>query len=576
MSRSSMSRALTPRTSLDNLRKEAKRWLKALRAGDPVARARLRAAWPTAPAEPGLRDVQHALAREYRQESWIALTSALDDLALARRSLADQADYLLRHGWDGDIGAARRLLQRRPELARHSLFTAAACGDLQEVERRLAQDPEAAARTGGPRPWTALAHVAFGRLDHTNALAIARRLLEAGADPNFGFRDDWEIPFKVLTGVVGLGEGPRPSHPQAVALARLLIAAGADPYDAQALYDVSIVGSDTAWYDRLWRACEAHGRLDRWRIPGEGRLGGAKGFSTLDYLLGNAVGQNHLERAAWLLDRGADASGTGFYTGQPLHALARLSGFLEMAALLERHGARPAPLTGVQAFQAACMARDRAGAEALLAADPSLIEAPQPLLAAAELGAEPAVELLLSLGARPDNLGDDDISPLHRVVQSCPVRTVRRLVEAGADPDLRERRWHGTPLSWAVVLDRPEAADYLATISHDVRPLAAQGRLERLKAVLAAQPWRASEQVAGTTPLFCLPEADEETAAEVARLLLAHGANPALPDPKGRTPAEAARTLGLDDVAALLEAASARQTTRSSSATCDSAKKDSR
>jgi ankyrin repeat protein len=233
--------------------------------------------------------------------------------------------------------------------------------------------------------------------------------------------------------------------------------------------------------------------------------------------------------------------------------IARLSGFTEMARLLERHGARPAPLAGLHAFQAACMAADRDEAEALLAADPSLIEQPQPLLSAAEIGNEPAVELLLSLGARLDNLGHDGVSPLHRAVQACSTRMVRRMVEAGADPDLRERRWHGTPLSWAVVLKRPEAADYLADIGHDVRPLAVLGRLDRLKAVLAVQPWRATERIEGTTALFCFPEDDEPAAVEVARLFLACGADPALPNPKGQTPAAFARTLGLDDVADLLE-----------------------
>lgn len=49
--------------TVDNLGKEAKRWLKALRGGDTHARARLVRAYPTAPAEPTLRDIQHALAR---------------------------------------------------------------------------------------------------------------------------------------------------------------------------------------------------------------------------------------------------------------------------------------------------------------------------------------------------------------------------------------------------------------------------------------------------------------------------------------------------------------------------------
>jgi hypothetical protein len=60
-----MSRPLTPQSTLDNLKKEAKRWLKAVRASDAAARARLTRAWPEAPQAPGLRDMQHALAREY-------------------------------------------------------------------------------------------------------------------------------------------------------------------------------------------------------------------------------------------------------------------------------------------------------------------------------------------------------------------------------------------------------------------------------------------------------------------------------------------------------------------------------
>ena len=72
-----MPRTITSATSLDNLRKEAKRWLKALRADEPDAHARLERAWPAAPANPVLRDVQHALAQEYGHDSWIALKNAL-------------------------------------------------------------------------------------------------------------------------------------------------------------------------------------------------------------------------------------------------------------------------------------------------------------------------------------------------------------------------------------------------------------------------------------------------------------------------------------------------------------------
>jgi hypothetical protein len=80
-----MPRKITPATSIDNLKKEAKRWLSALRAQDPDARARLERVSPGAPSsserEPVLRDVQHALAREHGLESWIALKEALANAA---------------------------------------------------------------------------------------------------------------------------------------------------------------------------------------------------------------------------------------------------------------------------------------------------------------------------------------------------------------------------------------------------------------------------------------------------------------------------------------------------------------
>jgi ankyrin repeat protein len=144
-------------------------------------------------------------------------------------------------------------------------------------------------------------------------------------------------------------------------------------------------------------------------------------------------------------------------------------------------------------------------------------------------------------------------------VQTGSVALVQRLVERGADVDLRERRWHGTPMSWAVVLGQPEVADFLAPLSHDVRPFAAQARLERLETALAEQPWRANERLPGDgpTPLYCLPD-DEDRAVEVAGTLLAHGADPAVRNDKGQTAAGAARARGLDDAAGLIEAAQAR------------------
>ena len=68
---------ISPATSPETLRKEAKRWLKALRARDADAHARFERAYPTSPGTPGLRDVQHALARESGPDRWIVLQQAV-------------------------------------------------------------------------------------------------------------------------------------------------------------------------------------------------------------------------------------------------------------------------------------------------------------------------------------------------------------------------------------------------------------------------------------------------------------------------------------------------------------------
>jgi hypothetical protein len=80
-----MSRHITPGTTLDNLKREAKRWLKALREGVEEARARLHRAIPNAPAVPTLRDVQHALAIEFGLPGWTALKNRVADGGPLRR-----------------------------------------------------------------------------------------------------------------------------------------------------------------------------------------------------------------------------------------------------------------------------------------------------------------------------------------------------------------------------------------------------------------------------------------------------------------------------------------------------------
>ena len=87
------------RRSLESLRKEAKRWLAALRSDDDDARARLARAIPDPPSAPTLRDVQHALAVEQGFPGWAALKERLaGDAAAGAATLAqyaEKADALL-------------------------------------------------------------------------------------------------------------------------------------------------------------------------------------------------------------------------------------------------------------------------------------------------------------------------------------------------------------------------------------------------------------------------------------------------------------------------------------------------
>jgi hypothetical protein len=549
-----MSRTLTPDSNLETLKKEAKRWLKALRDGDAAAHHRLVAVTPAAPANPGLRDIQLALAREHGLPGWAALRAALDDLALARRSNAERVDIVLRAAWGGDPAAAARILTRWPQIATHDLSIAAALGNRAEVERRLAADPGAATRKGGPLDWEPLLYVAYARLPGgaMHALDLVRILLDHGADPNAQFDDGWGNPFKVLTGVIGQGEGDKPPHPQANELALLLIERGADPYDSQALYNTSITRDDTTWLDVLWTASERRDRLAKWRENPATAIGGNVPLNALDYLLGNAVAYDHLARAEWLLRHGANADGVHAYSNRPLREEALIYGHAAMAELLVRHGAKAPPLDGKAAFQVACMRLDRAAARALAEQHSECLHDPSPMLIAARKGRTDVVALLLELGMDVDIADETQQRGLHNAVAGNAIDVVKLLVAHGADID-RPTTQFGGAMGFAAHFERREIADFLAPLSRDVFNLAWLGMAKRLRELFAEDPRLANAVAprAGITPLFCLPD-DEDAALAIATLLLAHGADPNFVNRDGLTAEQDARRRGLFDAADLM------------------------
>lgn len=548
-----MSRSLGSESSLDTLKKEAKRWLKAIREGDARARKRLAEALGDGAqlAEPTLRDVQLALAREHGLPGWSALRQALDDLALARRSIGERADIVLRSAaWSGDRTSARRVLARWPEISQHSLHAAVVSGDVAEVQRRLAANPAAATRKGGPLEWEPLLYLAYGRVSDSASVAIATALLDRGADPNVRWMDDWGNPFTALTGIIGRGETNELPHPQAQELAALLVSRGADPFDTQALYNTAVQDDDTTWLDFLWHESERSGVLDRWReVPTGRRIGGKIAMSALDYLLGVAVGYCHLKRVEWLLDHGARANGVHAYSGQPLHEQALVHGSREIADMLVRFGAEPRPLQGPALFHAAVACLDREAARNIAARNPQALKHAHLMLQAAGAGRTDVVAFLLELGMDVDIADHTRRRGLHHAVMGGSLETVKLLVAHGADIDRPTVQYDGA-LGWAAHFKRYEIADFLAPLSRDVWNLTRLGKVDRLRELLTEDPTlvNARHPNSGATPLFYLPD-DEDAAAELASLLLAHGADITLTNKRGLTAEQSARERGLIDAA---------------------------
>jgi hypothetical protein len=108
----------SPRRNLESLKKEAKRWLAALRDDDPDAHARFSRAIPNPPGDPTLRDVQLALAREHGFDGWSDLKDAVESQAARPPLLAqydDMADALLQAYRTG----TREAMERHHRLTWH-------------------------------------------------------------------------------------------------------------------------------------------------------------------------------------------------------------------------------------------------------------------------------------------------------------------------------------------------------------------------------------------------------------------------------------------------------------------------
>lgn len=358
---------------------------------------------------------------------------------------------------------AAALLADDPAIVDADIRAAAAAADVDALRRHLAADPGAAVRHDGPYGWSPLFHLVYSRL-HTptgDAPAAAGLLLEAGADPHEGYL--WHglpSPFTLLTGAFGEGEqGPerRPRHPDSLALARMLLDAGADPADSQALYNRMFLPDDDHLVLLLARGL-ARSDGGVWKS----RLGDVLDTpqEMLRAQLGWAVDHRMPDRVRLLAEQGADLR-SPLADGRTPAEHAQRNGDPELVALLVAHGADAPVPSPAEALLGAALAGDAASVAALCAAHPTAAaEAraarPSAMVWAAAQGRVEALPLLAGLGFDVNALGRGDIpsdqpweTALHHASMTGDVPSVRMLLARGADPSLRDRRFDGTPLDWA-------------------------------------------------------------------------------------------------------------------------------
>jgi hypothetical protein len=493
-------RGLPGNANLEQLRNGAKGFQRAVRAGDPGAAAvvnefhpRLGSAQPGSPELDVFTraDAQLVVARQFGFPSWPRLKAHLELVADYARSphhepvggpLADEAEIVdeflrlvtLNYGDDDPdrLARAEALLSEHDWLATANVYTIAATGELDAARDLLADDPAAASRVGGPYRWEPLLYLTYARLPLSagrSPLAVARLLLEHGADPNAGYL--WEgliPPFTALTGALG-GGGTIPKHPQELALARLLLEAGADANDGQALYNQGWGESaGEEWLELLFEFGLGNGDGGPWRRRfGERQDSPQK---MLEDLLIAAAKHGLTDRVRRLLARGVDPRGERtehpIYRGRSPVQEAALNGHMDIVAILVNAGA-VWEHDQVDELISTAMSGDRDAVQQLLATDAGLREraierSPDQLIRAAEQDSYDAVALLIELGFNVN--ARSRTAPLHEAAMRGNLPVIRLLLEHGADPNLRDTGYDATPAGWAEHHEQPEAYALLAAL----------------------------------------------------------------------------------------------------------------
>ena len=509
-----MARQLPDRPNLDQLKHQAKGLLRAARARDAAALARFRAlpafAQRTdadlARTSLGLHDAQSVIAREHGADSWNDLRERVEESTL---EFAAAADAFVEAATDSRPDRAERLLARHPGIARANFETALLLGDVEAAERFLGERSSRAVERGGVREWQPLHYVCHSAISarsetrEAGVVTIARRLIALGADPNLRF--PWkhhDVHRPVLWGAVFVT--------RSLALAKVLLESGADPSDGVTLPIAASAGnidvlellrSHGADVNRPW-ATDGSAPLYailQWSRTADGvRWLLSHGADPDPVFTANGETPLHTVSAAWdadlaaeLVRRGANPLGRRA-DGRTPYAIAELNGNREVAAWLADHGART-EISAVDALVGACMRSDAAAVGAIVEANPGVRDEIGPehyaaFFRAAERNDVAALELMLRCGFDP-NRPDESIgkTALHAAAMEGRPEAVRVLLAHGASVDARDREFKAPPLIWAAEGSRSSRGDG----DH-----AAVGRL--LLAAGSATEWQSPAEPAGS------------------------------------------------------------------------------
>ncbi|HEU0036933.1 MAG TPA: ankyrin repeat domain-containing protein [Kofleriaceae bacterium] len=553
---------LPSRPSLEHLRKQAKRLLRAVRDRNPDALAQVAEHHPRGAAAAtafALHDAQLVIARRHGFASWPRLTrhlAAIAPHAWDPRAARDVESWIAHAVLDydrwrpADLDRARAALAASPALASADVHAAATAGDVAALRALLDDDRSRANVRGGPYHWPPLLYACYSRLalPGHSAVDAARLLLAAGADPDAGFLWCGHLPpFTALTGAFGEGEDPRnqPPHPERDALARALLDAGADPNDGQTLYNRHF-RDDDSHLELLFAYGLGRDRGGPWLRAFGDRIGTPTDLLVEE--LWAAAKNGYLSRVRLLVERGTPIDQPGRRDGLTAYETALRAGHRDIADYLAAHGAHARPLSAREAFALACLSADRDAVRALLDRHPELLaqlgpgERAELVWRATRARRPDAIQLLADLGFALDvyHVGR---TPLHEAAWAGDAEMIARLLALGADPTLRDSSHHATPLGWAVHNAQPAAVAVLAphatifdAIGCDLVAVA--------RTLLAANPALAAAHDSDGDPVTCYLHDRLEHLADLIDMLRDAGADFTARDHHGRTLREVLRARG--------------------------------